>query len=83
MNLQGDDLSALEHEAEFKRHWTARKVAREPGLQDRPSVTMGEFKRSDGMVVFLLRLGLPFLDGGEPLVGATFIANGGVRRKAF
>jgi hypothetical protein len=44
---------------------------------------MTHFEWRDGVVVFLLRISYPISDGGQSLVGVTFIANGGVRRKAI
>ena len=56
MNFQIDDFPAFEHEAESERHGAARKVAGELGLEDCLLILMSDFKRCDGVVVFLFCL---------------------------
>jgi hypothetical protein len=66
VNLQRRDLPVLQHKAEFERHRAAGKIAGEFGLEDCLSVPMGDFERRDGVVVFLLRVGFPCPNGGQP-----------------
>ena len=88
-----EDGEAILHQARLilREHKRLKELARQKSdeiagefrLEDDFSVLLSELEWFNGVVVFFLCLGFPFLDCGETLIRATFIVNDRVGRKAF
>src|SRR5712691_2418150 len=82
-DLERRDLVAFEPEDEPDLDRTAGEFAGEPVDEDGLVAFPSERQRLHGVLIFLLGLGLPFLDRGKAFIRMAFIADDGVRRKAL
>src|SRR5712664_3112706 len=82
-DLERRDLVAFEPEDEPDLDRTAGEFAGEPVGEDGLVAFPRKRQRLYRVLIFLLGLGLSSLDRGETFIRATFIADDGVRRKAF
>lgn len=82
-DLQRRDLVAVQLEDELKLDGTAREISGKPVGDDGLAAFLSERKRLDRMLVFLLGLGLPSLDGGQPFDRFALVSHDGIFSKAL
>src|ERR1700681_4449546 len=80
-NLQRDNLVAVESKDELKIGRAARETPGEPAGDDRLIVLLSRRQGLDRVLVFLLGLGLPPLDGVHPFECVAFVSHDGVFSK--
>jgi hypothetical protein len=83
MYLQRCDFAVLKTEDELKFDGAAGESSGDPSCYDGPTVLMNGREGLDGVLVFLLGLRLPLLNGGSALDGAAFIPDNSMLTKAL